>query len=78
MQRNLRLHHRGDRTGLAGYFDIDIDYVMPPSLGAVDARPVDGPLLVEAVETQLGLKFERRDEIAQVIVIDRAEMPDPD
>ena len=51
---------------------------MPPSLGAVDARPVDGPLLVEAVETQLGLKFERRDEIAQVIVIDRAEMPDPD
>jgi uncharacterized protein (TIGR03435 family) len=67
-----------DRTGLAGYFDIDIDYVMPPPLGAADPRPVDGPPLVEAVETQLGLKFERRDERVQVLVIDHAELPDPD
>jgi uncharacterized protein (TIGR03435 family) len=67
-----------DRTGLTGYFDIDIDYVMPPSPGAVDSRPVDGPPLVEAVESQLGLRFERRDETVQVMVIDHAEMPDPD
>lgn len=67
-----------DRTGLTGYFDIDIDYVMPPSPGVADSRPVDGPPLVEAVESQLGLRFERREEVVQVLVIDHAEMPDPD
>ena len=67
-----------DRTGLAGSFDIDIDYVMPPPLTAVDPVPVDGPPLVEAVETQLGLKFERRTERIPVLVIDHAEIPEPD
>ena len=67
-----------DRTGLAGYFDIDIDYVMPPPQGSFDVRPVDGSPLVEAVETQLGLKFERRDDVVKILVIDHAEMPQPD
>jgi uncharacterized protein (TIGR03435 family) len=67
-----------DRTGLTGTFDIDIDYVMPPTLGAIDVRPVDGPPLIDAVETQLGLRFERRDELSTILVIDHAERPEPD
>jgi uncharacterized protein (TIGR03435 family) len=63
-----------DRTGLTGTFDIDIDYVPQAGL-AVAATATIGQSLATAVQEQLGLKFERRREMTEVLVIDRVELP---
>lgn len=64
-----------DRTGLTGAFDIAIDYVpeTPSSAGAPAASGI-----LPAVERQLGLRFERRREPIDVVVIDGVSMPAPD
>jgi uncharacterized protein (TIGR03435 family) len=71
-----------DRTGLAGQFDLDLEFlqpslatgVTPPSL---NGTPVEAPPLLEALKEQLGLKLERERAPTPVLVIERAEMPEP-
>ena len=61
-----------DKTGLAGRYDIDVTYARPaPGDGALSADL--GLPLPDAIETQLGLKFESRKEPVEMIVVDHAE-----
>ena len=62
-----------DRTGLRGSYDIDLDYVPegdPQSPSPDPNLPNVGSSLETAVREQLGLKFERRKELMEVLVID--------
>jgi uncharacterized protein (TIGR03435 family) len=73
-----------DRTGLSGSFDVDLQFspegvegLAPSSLD----QPVpftDKPSLFTALQEQLGLKLESTEGPVDVLVIDRAERPDPD
>ncbi len=56
-----------DRTGLAGRYDFELDY-MPPRPGAADS----GPSLFTAVE-ELGLKLEAGKGPVEIMVIDRVD-----
>src|SRR5688572_12207333 len=70
-----------DRTGLRGPYDIDLDYVPagdPQSPSPDPNLPNVGSSLETAVREQLGLKFERRKELMEVLVIDHIEAPSPD
>jgi uncharacterized protein (TIGR03435 family) len=74
-----------DRTGLTGTYDIDLDYVsdpvvwgMPPGSKEAPEPTSPGPSLLAAMEEQLGLKFVRRHELLDVLVIDSVEYPTPD
>jgi uncharacterized protein (TIGR03435 family) len=74
-----------DRTGLAGGFDLDLEWtpdVQPVVTGAgagTDiALPNDGPSIFTAVQEQLGLKLEPTRGPVNVIVIDRVERPTED
>lgn len=61
-----------DRTGLTGRFDIDLQWTR-------DATVVDGPpSIFTALQEQLGLKLEAREEPHDVLVIDHIELPTPD
>jgi uncharacterized protein (TIGR03435 family) len=63
-----------DQTDLKGTFDFKLDWTPAVRNGA--AAPEDapaGPTLFDAVETQLGLKLERKTLPLPVIVIDRVE-----
>jgi uncharacterized protein (TIGR03435 family) len=71
-----------DATGLAGDYDIMLDYVMepvqgrrcPPSCLPADPPPLAaGPTLLKAVESQLGLKLESKKGKINVMVIDHIE-----
>jgi uncharacterized protein (TIGR03435 family) len=64
-----------DRTGLTGTFDIDLDYV-PQAAYLVSKVFLQGAPLITAMEDQLGLKFERRTEVTDVLVIEHVAMPD--
>ena len=66
-----------DRTGLTGTYDIELWWV-PARSGAIVADPADVQPLAVAVQQQLGLKLEPRREPRDVIVIDAAELPEPD
>lgn len=72
-----------DRTGLQGYFDVELDFV-PDSRqawapGQEQGRPAtpNGPSLTTALRDQLGLRFEKRKEPVEVLVFDHVEMPAP-
>lgn len=63
-----------DRTGLQGAFDFKLDWT--PAARPASAAPSEtlgGPTLSEAVESQLGLKLERKKLPLPVIVIDAVE-----
>jgi uncharacterized protein (TIGR03435 family) len=71
-----------DATGLAGDYDIMLDYVMepvrrgpcPPRCTAADPPPLAaGPTLLKAVESQLGLKLESKKGMIDILVIDHIE-----
>ena len=66
-----------DRTGLTGTYDVELWWV-PARIGTLVADPVDVLPLAVAVQQQLGLKLEPRREPYPVIVIDAAELPEPD
>ncbi|HEX7792857.1 MAG TPA: TIGR03435 family protein [Vicinamibacterales bacterium] len=66
-----------DRTGLAGKFDWDVQWV-PDALAVNGPSPPDGPALFVALREQAGLKVERRRGSVEVFVIAHAEKPDPD
>jgi uncharacterized protein (TIGR03435 family) len=72
-----------DATGLKGRYDIELYWVFqddmratpPPQLqhgGTIQSDPDAqfGPVLIEAVKTQLGLKLERKKGKADVLVVD--------
>ena len=62
-----------DRTDLSGRFDIDLDYV---EQSAIIARTAESgaPLAVAVVE-QLGLRFEKRRELVDILVVESVSMP---
>jgi uncharacterized protein (TIGR03435 family) len=65
-----------DRTGLSGLYDWEMTYdrsVMSPT-----AQPSESPVLTTALQEQLGLKLESTRGPVEVLVIDSAELPDPD
>src|SRR4051812_7168416 len=69
-----------DRTGLAGYFDLDLEFT--PQTRAGDAadpaadRPADtGASIYTALQEQLGLKLEPQKTTVDVTVIDHVEHP---
>lgn len=60
-----------DTTGLAGFYDLNLDFTLDESMSADKS----GPTLFEAVERQLGLKLEARKGPVQVVVSDHLERP---
>lgn len=74
-----------DRTGLDGAFDFQLDWtpdetqpvMAKPGVPPPTEKPADtgGPSLYTALVEQVGLKLEARKAQADVIVIDRAELP---
>ena len=61
-----------DNTGLAGRYEIDLEFDQFP---ASNTRPHDKPDLFSAVQQQLGLKLENRKQPFETIVIDHMEKP---
>ena len=70
-----------DRTGLAGRFDLDVEFAPQPlrsdgSDPALGDRPSsDAPSIYTALTEQLGLKLESRKQQVDVTVIDSVEHP---
>jgi uncharacterized protein (TIGR03435 family) len=65
-----------DRTGLEGRFDIDLEFA-PQAARERSPGGLGLPYSV-AVETQLGLRFERRQEPIDVLVVEHVALPAPD
>jgi len=68
-----------DETGrFDDLFDVNLEYLPGPLDGRLpDGAPL-GPTLINAFEEQLGLKFERRDQILDRFVVDSVSAPSPD
>lgn len=69
-----------DRTGLSGYFDLQLHYDFAPFAAAAGrpiAPPVDGVSFFTALQEQAGLKLEPVRELVDVLVIDSAQSPTP-
>ena len=64
-----------DRTGLTGFFDIQID--LPPLEPATspDGGPVPGVSVFTVLQEQLGLRVEEGQGPVEVLVVDRLERP---
>jgi len=60
-----------DRTGIDGIFDFELKWINQPTGNADDVS------FFTAVQEQLGLKLETGTAPVEVLVIDRAERPDP-
>jgi uncharacterized protein (TIGR03435 family) len=69
-----------DRTGLAGNFDLDLQWRPepgkegPPDAGLPDTLPTS---IFTALQEQLGLKLESTKSSADVLVIEHVERPTP-
>lgn len=60
-----------DRTGLTGYFDLELEWNPEPT-----SAPANGaPSILVAVQEQLGLKIESERQRVDVLVVDSAERP---
>lgn len=72
-----------DRTDLVGQFDIDLQWAPGSRVGSGVNAPVDslsvidGASLFTAIQEQLGLKLEPRNEPMNMVVIDQIERPTP-
>jgi uncharacterized protein (TIGR03435 family) len=71
-----------DRTGLAGQFDVDMEWTPltfgPAAPGVPNDRPPEtGPNLFTALQEQLGLKLESAQKAVSVLVIDSVNQPSP-
>jgi uncharacterized protein (TIGR03435 family) len=71
-----------DRTGLAGTFDLDLEWtdlaaLFAPAASLPDSQPrvTDGPSLFTALQEQLGLKLTSTKGPVEVRVVDHAEKP---
>jgi len=60
-----------DRTGLKGIYDARIEFVAPPADPAADPDP--GPTLMDAVQSQLGLKLTAGKVPVENLVVDHAD-----
>jgi uncharacterized protein (TIGR03435 family) len=71
-----------DRTGLAGTFDLELEFApqgrRPLGLPGPPSSPSDGPPLTTALQEQLGLKLESVRGPVPVIVVESAGLPTPD
>ncbi len=80
-----------DKTGLTGLYDFELKFdpqvlmSMLPQLGiniptaaTANLPPSDSPALLDALQQQLGLKLDSQRGPVEVVVIDSAEMPQPD
>jgi uncharacterized protein (TIGR03435 family) len=80
-----------DRTGLTGLYDWELRFdpqvfmaMLPqlginiPGAGANAAQFSDSPSLLTALQEQLGLKLDSQRGPVEVLVIDSAELPEPD
>jgi uncharacterized protein (TIGR03435 family) len=73
-----------DRTGLAGAFDVDLQFNTEGLAGLAPPGPDrpaptdDKPSIFTAVQEQLGLKLNSTRGAVDVLVIDYAEHPSPD
>ena len=63
-----------DRTGLTGYYDIDLEWTPDPGAATPDVPPS----LFTALQEQLGLKLEPGRAQVDVLVIEHVERPAPD
>jgi uncharacterized protein (TIGR03435 family) len=61
-----------DQTGLAGRYDLELTYVPEIQPGA---DTLDRPSVFTALEEQLGLKLESRQDPVEVLVIERVSRP---
>jgi uncharacterized protein (TIGR03435 family) len=61
-----------DRTGLAGNFDITLNWA-PDASAAAPAASDPTPAILTAVREQLGLKLQAAKELLEILVIDHAE-----
>jgi uncharacterized protein (TIGR03435 family) len=66
-----------DRTELTGRFDWDLQWT-PESSSPETANVPNRLPLVTALRDQLGFRLEAQRDSADVLVIDRAERPQPD
>lgn len=71
-----------DRTGLAGYFNVDLHFdpaSAPRSFGPPrpdsSSPPSPDPSIYTALQEQLGLKLESRKEPVEMLVVDSAQKP---
>ena len=74
-----------DRTGLAGSFDIELNFdpssaAQAPPGAPPGPQPIDDskPSIFTALQEQLGLRLDGTQGPVQFIVIDRIERPTPD
>ena len=69
-----------DRTGLAGDYDIDLAWTPPLMRWTPGAGPPpgNGASLETALQDQLGLRLRTEQAPVPVLVIDAANLPDPD
>jgi len=74
-----------DQTGLAGYYDVDIDWLGAPQAGSSDRPPapstlrnIDDEPIFSELRSQLGLKLEPTRAGIDRVVIDHAEQPTAD
>lgn len=64
-----------DQTGLPGFYDFKAEWKEDPN--AIDAREEFRALVFDAIDKQLGLKFERRKVSVRTLVIEQVERPTP-
>lgn len=64
-----------DGTGLAGTFDLHLNWAMDPLTGRGAAPDPAGPSLFTALQDQLGLRLESAKGPVEVLVIDHIEKP---
>jgi uncharacterized protein (TIGR03435 family) len=62
-----------DRTGLAGAYDIDLQWTPVRSDGETPSG--DAPSIFTALQEQLGLKLALEKDQVEVLVIDKVERP---
>lgn len=72
-----------DRTGLAGDYDVELEFLRQPALATVapgESASIadDAPSVFTAVEEQLGLKLQVERGLLEYLVIERVEHPEPD
>jgi uncharacterized protein (TIGR03435 family) len=66
-----------DRTGLGGQFDFVLDFLPDPPPGQQLAPDAEGPDMIGAIKSQLGLKLAADKSQMEFVLVDRIEKPTP-